>query len=122
MPDSTLLLPVWDAVKTAPWLAYIFFVQNLFHLALPPAIAPTWALGIEEQYFLVCPPVEAVVGAGPVLGCGAAVAGAEVGAAAGAHAARITTARVSSAAIQSERGILGDIVFFSFSFLRVIAS
>ena len=21
---------VWEAVKTAPWLAYIFFVQNLF--------------------------------------------------------------------------------------------
>jgi len=30
--------PVWEAVKTAPWLAYIFFVQNLFHLTLPPAI------------------------------------------------------------------------------------
>jgi len=39
--------PVWEAVKTAPWLAYIFFVQNLFHLTLPPAIGPTWALAIE---------------------------------------------------------------------------
>jgi peptidoglycan/LPS O-acetylase OafA/YrhL len=48
--------PVWDAVRTAPWLAYIFFVQNLFHLALPPAIAPTWALGIEEQYYFLWAP------------------------------------------------------------------
>jgi peptidoglycan/LPS O-acetylase OafA/YrhL len=48
--------PVWEAVKTAPWLAYIFFVQNLFHLALPPAIAPTWALAIEEQYYFFWAP------------------------------------------------------------------
>jgi len=44
---------VGEAIKTAPWLAYIFCVQNLFHLALPPAIAPTWALAIEEQYYFV---------------------------------------------------------------------
>jgi peptidoglycan/LPS O-acetylase OafA/YrhL len=49
--------PVWEAVKTAPWLAYIFFVQNLFHLTLPPAIGPTWALAIEEQYYFVWAPV-----------------------------------------------------------------
>jgi len=48
--------PVWDAVKAAPWLAYIFFVQNLFHLALPPAIGPTWALAIEEQYYFFWAP------------------------------------------------------------------
>jgi peptidoglycan/LPS O-acetylase OafA/YrhL len=47
---------VWDAIKTAPWLAYIFCVQNLFHLTLPPAIAPTWALAIEEQYYFVWAP------------------------------------------------------------------
>ena len=46
----------WDAVKTAPWLAYIFFVQNLFHLTLPPAIGPTWALAIEEQYYFFWAP------------------------------------------------------------------
>ena len=49
-------LSTWDAIKTAPWLAYIFFVQNLFHLTLPPAIAPTWALAIEEQYYFLWAP------------------------------------------------------------------
>ncbi len=49
--------PVWEAIKTAPWLAYIFCVQNLFHVALPPAIGPTWALAIEEQYYFVWAPL-----------------------------------------------------------------
>jgi len=48
---------VMDAVKAAPWLAYLFFVQNLFHFALPAAIAPTWALAIEEQYYFLWAPV-----------------------------------------------------------------
>ena len=48
---------VLDAIKTAPWLAYIFFVQNLFHLALPPALEPTWALAIEEQYYFIWAPL-----------------------------------------------------------------
>lgn len=48
---------VWDAIRTAPWWAYILFVQNLFHLALPPALQPTWALAIEEQYYFVWAPV-----------------------------------------------------------------
>ena len=52
---------VWDAVRTAPWLAYIFFVQNLFHLALPPALGPTWALAIEEQYYFFWAPLVKVL-------------------------------------------------------------
>jgi len=48
---------VTDAIKTAPWLAYIFLVQNLFHLTLPPAIGPTWALCIEEQYYFFWAPL-----------------------------------------------------------------
>jgi peptidoglycan/LPS O-acetylase OafA/YrhL len=52
---------VWEAIKTAPWLAYIFFVQNLFHLSLPPAIQPTWALAIEEQYYFLWAPLVRVL-------------------------------------------------------------
>ena len=47
----------WEAIKAAPWLAYIFFVQNLFPLRLPPAIGPTWALAIEEQYYFLWAPL-----------------------------------------------------------------
>ena len=47
----------WDAIKSAPWLAYIFFVQNLFHLTLPAVLGPTWALAIEEQYYFVWAPL-----------------------------------------------------------------
>jgi len=47
----------WEAIKASPWLAYIFFVQNLFHLALPPAIGPTWSLAIEEQYYFLWAPL-----------------------------------------------------------------
>lgn len=52
---------VWEAVKTAPWWAYILCVQNLFHLALPPALQPTWALAIEEQYYFVWAPLVRVL-------------------------------------------------------------
>ncbi len=48
---------ITDAIKTAPWLAYIFFVQNLFHITVPPAIGPTWSLAIEEQYYFFWAPI-----------------------------------------------------------------
>jgi peptidoglycan/LPS O-acetylase OafA/YrhL len=47
---------ITQAIKTAPWLAYIFFVQNLFHLTLPPALSQTWSLAIEEQYYFLWAP------------------------------------------------------------------
>jgi peptidoglycan/LPS O-acetylase OafA/YrhL len=50
-------LPVGQAIRTAPWWAYLLCIQNLFHLSLPPALEPTWALAIEEQYYFVWAPV-----------------------------------------------------------------
>ncbi len=47
----------WAAVKAAPWLAYILFVQNLFHITLPSALGPSWALAIEEQYYFLWAPL-----------------------------------------------------------------
>jgi len=48
---------VMEAIRSAPWWAYILFLQNLFHLALPPAIGPTWSLAIEEQYYFLWAPI-----------------------------------------------------------------
>ncbi|HEY1254547.1 MAG TPA: acyltransferase [Terracidiphilus sp.] len=45
-----------EAIRTAPWWAYLLFLQNLFHLALPAALIPTWALAMEEQYYFVWVP------------------------------------------------------------------
>jgi len=50
-------IPAGQAIRTAPWWAYVFFVQNLFHLNLPPGIGPTWSLAIEEQYYFLWAPV-----------------------------------------------------------------
>jgi len=47
---------ILEAIKTAPWWAYLLFIQNLFHLAIPPALGPTWSLAIEEQYYFVWAP------------------------------------------------------------------
>lgn len=50
-------LPIPQAIRTAPWWAYLLFLQNLFHLALPPSIGPTWSLAIEEQYYFLWAPL-----------------------------------------------------------------
>jgi peptidoglycan/LPS O-acetylase OafA/YrhL len=49
------------AIVTAPWWAYVFFIQNLFHLSLPPAVGPTWSLAIEEQYYFLWAPLVRVL-------------------------------------------------------------
>lgn len=49
--------PAGVAIRTAPWWAYIFFLQNLLHLNLPPGIEPTWSLAIEEQYYFLWAPL-----------------------------------------------------------------
>ena len=36
---------VWEAIKTAPWLAYIFCVQNLFHLDAAAGARPHLGAG-----------------------------------------------------------------------------
>ena len=60
---------VWVAIRTAPWWAYLLFLQNLFHLTLPPAIGPTWSLAIEEQYYFLWAPVVRVLRAPWLLVC-----------------------------------------------------
>lgn len=50
-------LPISTAFRTAPWWAYLLFLQNLLHLALPPAINQTWSLAIEEQYYFLWAPI-----------------------------------------------------------------
>jgi peptidoglycan/LPS O-acetylase OafA/YrhL len=49
--------PWLSAVKSAPWLRYAFFIQNLSMVPLPGTLGPTWSLAIEEQYYLLWAPV-----------------------------------------------------------------
>lgn len=49
--------PPFKAILHAPWWAYLLFLQNLLHTALPPALGPTWSLAIEEQYYVVWAPL-----------------------------------------------------------------
>jgi peptidoglycan/LPS O-acetylase OafA/YrhL len=60
---------VWNAIKTAPWWAYLLFLQNLFHLSLPPSLGPTWSLAIEEQYYFLWAPVVRLLRAPWLLVC-----------------------------------------------------
>lgn len=53
--------PAPIAIRTAPWWAYLLFLQNLFHLNLPPSLGPTWSLAIEEQYYFLWAPVVRVL-------------------------------------------------------------
>ncbi len=52
---------IGTAIRTAPWWAYLLFLQNLFHLDLPPALGPTWSLAIEEQFYFVWAPLVRVL-------------------------------------------------------------
>lgn len=61
--------PKWAAITTAPWWAYLLFIQNLFHLALPASLGPTWSLAIEEQYYFLWAPVVRVLRAPWLLAC-----------------------------------------------------
>ncbi|HVZ82206.1 MAG TPA: acyltransferase [Terracidiphilus sp.] len=58
---------VWNAVRTAPWWAYLLFLQNLIHFSMPPALGQTWSLAIEEQYYIVWAPVVRLVRAPALL-------------------------------------------------------
>jgi peptidoglycan/LPS O-acetylase OafA/YrhL len=49
--------PFLTAVRQAPWIGYLFFIQNLYPANMPPAIGPTWSLAIENQYYLVWAPL-----------------------------------------------------------------
>jgi len=44
-------------VAAAPWLPLLLFVQNLWPIALPGAIGPTWSLAIEQQFYLFWTPI-----------------------------------------------------------------
>jgi peptidoglycan/LPS O-acetylase OafA/YrhL len=56
-PDWFVGIPTTQAIRSAPWWAYLLLIQNLFHLTLPAAIGPTWSLAIEEQYYFLWAPV-----------------------------------------------------------------
>lgn len=74
MADWFVGAPFSIAVRTAPWWAYLLFLQNLFHLTLPASLGPTWSLAIEEQYYFLWAPVVRVLRApwmlaGALAGC-----------------------------------------------------
>lgn len=60
---------VSEAFRTAPWWAYLLFLQNLFHLSLPASLGPTWSLAIEEQYYLLWAPLVRVLRAPRMTAC-----------------------------------------------------
>ena len=48
---------MWHVASAAPWLYMLLFVQNLWPIALPGSIGPTWSLAIEEQFYLFWTPI-----------------------------------------------------------------
>ena len=48
---------MFHTVSGAPWLYMLLFVQNLWPIALPGSIGPTWSLAIEEQFYLFWTPI-----------------------------------------------------------------
>ncbi len=44
-------------IAAAPWLFLLLFVQNLWPIALPGSIGPTWSLAIEQQFYLFWTPI-----------------------------------------------------------------
>ena len=44
-------------IAAAPWLFLLLFVQNLWPIALPGAIGPTWSLAIEQQFYVFWAPI-----------------------------------------------------------------
>jgi peptidoglycan/LPS O-acetylase OafA/YrhL len=48
---------MWRVASAAPWLYLLLFIQNLWPIALPGSIGPTWSLAIEEQFYLFWTPI-----------------------------------------------------------------
>ncbi len=57
----------FELCRNAPWPYYLLFVQNLFLIAIPGTIGPTWSLAIEEQFYVVWAPVARYFRAGVLL-------------------------------------------------------
>jgi len=48
---------MFHEIALAPWPSLLLFVQNLWPIALPGAIGPTWSLAIEQQFYLFWTPI-----------------------------------------------------------------
>jgi peptidoglycan/LPS O-acetylase OafA/YrhL len=44
-------------IAAAPWIVMLLLIHNLWPVALPGAIGPTWALAIEQQFYLIWAPI-----------------------------------------------------------------
>jgi peptidoglycan/LPS O-acetylase OafA/YrhL len=48
---------MFRGIAAAPWLFLLLFIQNLWPITMPGAIGPTWALAIEQQFYLFWTPI-----------------------------------------------------------------